>query len=617
MSLFSKLADTRLLKRAWHWARNDSRMDFMPDRCAFSEFGLRLDDYLKALAHSLATDSYHPRPLSTIDVPKSSLSVRPGSVMAIEDRIVLFAIIFLIGPRLDKKLPDAVYSCRIKKSGKKQLFTDHEIARFPFLKRKTITARVEIVEPWYGVWPIFYEQSKRAYESEGYDFLVVSDIVSYFENIDLEILKNTLLHHLPKEQEIINFVTKLLEYWCWPSHHGASVARGIPQGNLVSSFLGNIYLLPFDEEITKLSKRKDLKYLRYMDDVKVFAKDPRTARETLFVMNEMLRSLRLNIQGAKTRIFKGGEIREELFDPLLDKTNQIIKALNNRTRLSDSSKRLYGRQLREVLKQFKKKNKLLSNKQLRLFRRLMTGFNLLDDSVMVPHVLNQLEQNPDSKLIYSAVNYLKFRHRNLKTIAGCLTKLLTAEEPLFDFQKAHFLRALRYVREVPTEAFNEARRLANRKTEHFYVRTQAILLLNLKKVKTKRQFTAMINRFDKEDHHEVRRAWAYVLTQGPGDELHKVVQSLIFSTEAPLQRLGRFIYVLLTRPKAKEQIDSLFNYPSEETLLDRLPELEILSKSEQQGVKEQLLRRIKTIKGEISRPLLLERIESIERELQN
>jgi hypothetical protein len=108
--LYKKLSDMTLLKRAWHLARNDARTDFMFDSMRFSDFGFRLEDYLFGVSQSLRNDSYHPKPLQKIDVPKSTLSVRPGSVLAIEDKIVLFAIIYLIAPRLDPKLPENVYS---------------------------------------------------------------------------------------------------------------------------------------------------------------------------------------------------------------------------------------------------------------------------------------------------------------------------------------------------------------------------------------------------------------------------------------------------------------------------------------------------------------------------
>ncbi len=301
--LYSKLSDIQLLRRAWHLARDDSRDDFMFDPYRYADFAFRLEDYLQGLSQSLKDMSYHPKPLLTIDAPKSDLSVRPGSLLSIEDKIVLLAIATLIAPPLDKKLPANVYSWRVKNNAKdKELFRDIEILKFPFLKSTTIRKRLSLVESWYAMWPRFQGDSIYAYETEGYNFMVLSDIVAYFENIDLKLLRDLLMQHLPHQERIINFLFKLLEYWAWQGADGRLVARGIPQGNEVSSFLGNIYLLPLDQALVAQEKKGQIKYLRYMDDTKIFAKDRKAAREALFLMNDRLRSLRLNIQGAKTRI---------------------------------------------------------------------------------------------------------------------------------------------------------------------------------------------------------------------------------------------------------------------------------------------------------------------------
>ena len=113
--LYDNLSDIEILRRAWHLARNDSRTDFMFDPYRFSDFAFRLDVHLQGIQRNLKAKMYHPNPLLTIDVPKSSLAVRPGSVLSIEDKIVMFAIAILIAPILDKKLPDTVYSWRLKK----------------------------------------------------------------------------------------------------------------------------------------------------------------------------------------------------------------------------------------------------------------------------------------------------------------------------------------------------------------------------------------------------------------------------------------------------------------------------------------------------------------------
>ena len=616
--LYDKLSDINLLRRAWHLARNDSRTDFMFDPYRYSDFAFRLDDHLEGLSQSLASMSYHPNPILAIDVPKSSLSVRPGTVLAIEDKIVLFAIAYLVAPRLDKRLPPNVYSWRVKEDAKgKALFHDHEILKFPFLKRPTIQKRVDFVEPWYEVWPRFIQDLEYAYEKEGYRFLVVSDIVAYFENIDLGLLRDLLLAYFPKQPRIINFLIDILEHWTWPAIHGASAPQGIPQGNGVSSFLGNIYLLPMDQAFVSLANRRDIKYLRYTDDVKVLAKDMSTAREALFLMNDELRRLRLNIQGSKTRILEGTEIRKEFFDNRLEAVNEIIKKIQGKETLSYTERERYVRELKEQLRLVEGTRGIIRNNELRLFRRLMTGFTLLRHSEMVRPVLDQLERNPDERLLNSAVRYLRVQNRNLKRIAERLVAYLTKEDGLFPYQQAHFFMTLRYMRNIPAEGWIEARRHIRLKKNHWYVRQQAALLLGQKKL-VKKELNSLRNAYEKEKNTEVKKALMQALAQLPRPDLLTISRSLVFSAEPKLQRAGRFYHGLLfDEEKGNDQVKSLFNEFREEVLLDRFFEVEVLSKARNEVVRANLLKNLRRVRRQLNRPLLKERIEAIIQRLQS
>lgn len=96
--------------------------------------------------------------------------------------------------------------------------------------------------------------------------------------------------------------------------------RGIPQGNFVSSFLGNLFLLPLDRNFTKFEKKYEVQYFSYMDDVRVFTKRIEDARLAVFMMDRKLKRLHLNVQTAKTKILdhKSGEIKQKLIDERVD-----------------------------------------------------------------------------------------------------------------------------------------------------------------------------------------------------------------------------------------------------------------------------------------------------------
>jgi hypothetical protein len=615
---YDKLADVKLLRRAWHLARNDSRTDFMHDAFRYNDFACHLAERLEGIAEGIRRNSYHPHPLLKIDVPKSTLSVRPGSVLEIEDRIVLFAIAYQIAPLLDRYLPEGVYSWRVKKPpSKKELFDDNEILLFPFLKAQTIRRRIAIVEPWYRQWPKYIEDLVFAYEKEGFHYLVISDIVAYFENIDLNLLRGIILRHFPKQERVVNFLIELLCYWTWPCYQGSRIDRGIPQGNGVSGFLGNIYLMPLDEAFVHFKKRHEIRYLRYMDDVKILTKDRKTAIQALFLMNETLRQLRLNIQGAKTAILEGEEIRETFFDKRLDAVNDVIAKMQKKTKLTSEERGRIVESLKAQIRPIGRQSRVLKDKDLRLCRRLLTAFTLLRHSAAIRLTLNQLKVNPDSRFLNSAVRYLRVQNRNLHSIKREILKILASPDELFPFQEANLLMLLRYMRELPGQTWALVRKKVQvrRNKPHWYVRQEAVLLLAMKPLST-REVGCCHRMFKGEQDVEVRRAWVKCLVQLDSERFSGVVQELVFSPELKLQRTGRFCYLLLYNENwGKQQVQEIFREFREEWLVDRLYEIEILAKSRYESVRNLLLKNIKKTRRFIRLPLLKLRLQNVTQRL--
>ena len=189
--LWDQLLDLRTLKLGWHLARRDAKQDFLDLPYYTDAYAVRLERKLREIQRLLATEKYAPSPLTLVEVPKGTLAVRPGSVPALADRIVLQSIVALVAPCVDAQLADAVYSYRLRDKqpdARHGLFRESDVIDLPFLKSRTISRLLDPFESWYDAWPDFDQASKRAFEEEGYNYLAVSDISAYFENIQLLIL---------------------------------------------------------------------------------------------------------------------------------------------------------------------------------------------------------------------------------------------------------------------------------------------------------------------------------------------------------------------------------------------------------------------------------------------
>ena len=584
--LFRKLCNRDLLKKAWHLARVDAKSKFIQDLFAYNDFAFDLDRYLEMLRLALQDGTYHPQKLLRIDVPKDTYSVRPGSLIDIRDLIVLYAIIILIAPRLDKQLPDSVYSYRYNPDKKrKALFKELELIQYTFLKKKTIKIRIDIFHPWYEQWPVFFQKSMYAYEKENYLYLALSDIAAYFENINLDILKELLFKYFPKDQKIINLLINILEHWTWPTKHFLTIRRGIPQGNSISSFLGNIYLLPLDQAFKDFVKKYKIKYFRYMDDIKIFTKKKETAIKAIFKMNEILRELQLNIQGSKTAIKEKKEIGEELFDGRLNTINPLIEELQKQKLTKKRREEIII-----ILKDIAEKlnfGQRLTGHDLRLFRRLMTGFSLLMEDYLIDATLQQLKINPDARLTRNAFTYLNLFPTEAK-ISNEILIYLESSINLFDYQEAWLLKILRNSYKNPLKIREYAKKTYSNKKKHWYVRCQAVNIM-ADAVIGQKSFDRIIKMYDEENDYEVKRTILKLICQLEPKRQHVILFNAAYAPYDKIASLGKMLLELrFDNNKAIQEISYIFREYNENKLRDNFYKIGVIRYNKDKQVLEKL-----------------------------
>lgn len=627
---YSQISEKERLLDAWYLAHREAReSDFMLDAVRYGDFGFHRDDYLDFISRSLMDKSYHPKPLRRIDVPKSNYAVRPGSIVSIDDLIVLYSIALLIAPKLDKKLPRFVHSWRVKHGRKKkeELFIKKwkkQIQEaYPFLKSKTISYYIDVFDPWYEAWLFHNTEMVAAYE-KGYNFMVVSDIVAYFENIELALLRELLLSNLGAGyQEVVNFLLQMLSYWVWPATNRFDAPRGIPQGNGVSSFLGNFYLFPLDKMFKNLAESKDIKCFRYMDDVVIFAKDKFVARDSLLKMNTLLRDMRLNLQGAKTKIMEGAAIREHFHHRAMERLNPIIediKGMRNGGSVDINMKKQHIAALNKLRKGMPVTIK--DPKQSRFYRRMVTAYSNLQNRGMITRVLGQIERNADYKILISAYRYFRRLVTNTKTIPSRLLLLLDSKDgALLDYQKAWLFTILRYTRNHSKRAMKIAQLAIEDDKVDLYVREQASIFYGTRNLNQEQQ-KYVLEKFNEETLPAFKRAWIHGLSQLSGKKLQGIANKLSLDTEPEVHRLGRMVYELLNEPHlSNKHTNKIFHdfedkFVHHSLLVDRIWEIDVLSKNRSLDVKTNLLNHIQKNVAKIPFPFLRDRLLLIQWKLK-
>jgi hypothetical protein len=184
---------------------------------------------------------YAPHSSLTCSVPKPGWLVRPVTVLDEQDELVMNALIGnfyakafdLLGPFQGD--PDVAYQLQRDENEKEWLHTG------------------------FRVWTEW--RNKSLHKLAGSQFVVLADIAGFYENIDLQRLRNDL-SALSVEPVLLDLLMSLLNRWAQPR------GKGIPQGYSAGDILAKIYLNPIDRAL----RNQSFTHLRYVDDIRIFCK---------------------------------------------------------------------------------------------------------------------------------------------------------------------------------------------------------------------------------------------------------------------------------------------------------------------------------------------------------
>lgn len=257
MKAVKELIDDLDFRLAFRRVKRDARYDFLQLPIEIAIFEEFFDDNVSFLIESIKQGTFSIRGLRKIWVPKRGYFLRPGSIPYLEDRLLFQAIIDRIAPILEAQLPpmdhEVVFSSRL-----------HEDTRNDSIFRHP-----------RDLWLAFKAKAVEYCNSPDVNYVVASDIASYFENIDLRLLSDTLTSSgvNPVYSEAIR---QILSVWA----NGRT--RGLPQMMAPCTLLANVYI----SQIDKIMVLHGYKYIRYVDDIRIFVSREAEQRKALLDLTE-------------------------------------------------------------------------------------------------------------------------------------------------------------------------------------------------------------------------------------------------------------------------------------------------------------------------------------------
>ena len=310
MSDLDKLRDPDNLRRAWRWVRSNADATYKSYfRPFYQNYSVAEDALLKDLADRLRRGIYEPEPACKLFHPKASGILRPYSLLSVEDQIVYQAATNLVAEKL---LP------RVRSRYLKQVF-GHLYAG----KRSTWFYR-----KWSNCYRAFNKAARQSF-SDGYSYTASFDLTACYDSLDHHVLRH-FLKKLGLDEHFCVALTDWLEKWT-ATDQGIFHHHGIPQGPLSSGLLSEVVLSHFDGLTLP---NIDFKYFRYVDDIRLFARNEHDLRRLLVKLDILSKDIGLFPQSGKISIHRVTNIEDELKSASNPPEASIARHFTDQKRLS-------------------------------------------------------------------------------------------------------------------------------------------------------------------------------------------------------------------------------------------------------------------------------------------
>ena len=259
-------------------------------RPIYTGYNLALQENLKNLSKKIR-NGYLPETNSIhVFQPKNDGLHRMYTLLPVEDQIVYQAFANVVAealvPKIRKRYYSSIFGNIYTKSGCEYFY-----------------------ESWKKSYKKYTKAVTRSY-SEGNSFIATFDLTAFYDSIDHELLKNCLLK-VGIDELCANEFVELLAIW-QSSNNTPRIRSGIPQGPLSSGIISELILNELDLCVEKEKKKYSFSYFRYVDDIKVMAKDERTVRQVLFVIEKRCKELGLFPQSSKISVHRINNIDDEI-----------------------------------------------------------------------------------------------------------------------------------------------------------------------------------------------------------------------------------------------------------------------------------------------------------------
>jgi len=263
---------------------------------------------------------------------------------------------------------------------------------------------------WFILWPK-YQKDILGF-TDSCDYLVVTDISDFFDNIGLRELRHIVSSNIQVDEVVLDLLFNIIEQLSWLPDYLPASLKGLPTINIEAfRLLPHIMLFEIDEVLDKYAHGN---FVRWMDDINIGVNSKDEAFAILGNVNDVLKSRGLALNLSKTEIYTSTEAKAHFMFDENTYLNQVDKV--------DPSDPGFHNTKLEFLKHFRLhlKNPRPRNWD-KVTKRYFTIAGHLKISELRDYAYNLYLENPEvreSIILY--LSRLKFTKRTAKLILDLL-----------------------------------------------------------------------------------------------------------------------------------------------------------------------------------------------------